>query len=97
MTGVESGDYIDSEGNIVSVDNDFSRSAEVQDLVKQALKIEMEKIEADAEFKTKEKVARAFIARFEREKREGEVFSIGACRVFLCFVLFAHCFTTVHE
>ena len=66
---MESGDYIDSEGNIVSVDNDFSRAAEVQDLVKQALKIEMEKIEADADYKAKEKVARAFITRFEREER----------------------------
>jgi hypothetical protein len=34
LAGVESGDYIDSEGNIVSVDNDFSRAAEVQGLVK---------------------------------------------------------------
>ena len=69
---MESGDYIDSEGNIVSVDNDFSRTAEVEGLVKQALEIEMEKIEADAEFKTKEKVPRTFIPRFEREEREDE-------------------------
>jgi hypothetical protein len=56
----------------VSVDNDFSRTAEVQGLVKQAFKIEMEKIEADDDFKSKEKVARAFIVRFDREEREDE-------------------------
>ena len=72
MTCVESGDYLDSAGNIVSVDNDFSRAAEVQGLVKQALKIEFEKIETETEYKNKEKVARAFIDRFEREEREDD-------------------------
>jgi hypothetical protein len=74
LTGVESGDYIDSEGNIVSVDNDFSLTAQVQGLVNQTLKIEMEKIETDAEShdKTKEKVAQVFITRFEREEREDD-------------------------
>ncbi len=77
MTGVESGDYLDSEGNIVSVDNDFSRAAEVQGLVKQSLKIEMkkieaEKIEAEPQYKNKEKIARAFITKFEREEREDD-------------------------
>jgi hypothetical protein len=32
----------------------------------------MQKIEADADYKAKEKVARAFITRFEREEREDE-------------------------
>ncbi len=72
MTGVESGDYLDSEGNLVSVDNDFSRAAEVQGLVKQDLKIELEKIEVETEYNNKEKVARAFITRFEREEREDD-------------------------
>ena len=72
LTGVESGDFIDPEGNLVSVDDDFSRAVEVHDLVKQALKIELEKIEAEAEYKNKDKVARAFIARFEREEREDD-------------------------
>jgi hypothetical protein len=49
ITGVESGDYLDSEDNIVSVDNDFSRDAKVQGLVKQSLKIELEKIEDETE------------------------------------------------
>ncbi len=69
---MESGDFIDSEGNFVSVDADFSRVAELHDLMKQALKIEMQKIEADADYKAKEKVARAVITRFEREEREDE-------------------------
>ncbi len=45
MTGVESGDFIDPEANLVSVDADFSHAAEVHDLVKQALKIEMQKFQ----------------------------------------------------
>ncbi len=69
---MESGDYLDSEDNIVSVDNDFSRAAKVQGLVKQSLKIELEKIEDETEYKNKEKVARDFIARFEREEREND-------------------------
>jgi hypothetical protein len=72
LTGVESGNFIDSEGNLVSVDADFSRVAEVHDLGKQALKIEMKKIESDADYTAKEKVAQAFIARFERKEREDE-------------------------
>ncbi len=55
----------------------------------------MEKIETDAEFKTTEKVARAFITRFEREEREDEYANIldrSVQVVFLCFVLFAHWF-----
>jgi hypothetical protein len=67
--GVESGDFIDSEGNIVSVDSDFSLTVEVHDLVKQDLKIEMKKIETDVDNKDKEKFDRAFITRFEREER----------------------------
>ena len=50
----------------------FRVPAEVHDLVKQALKIEMQKIEDDADYKAKEKVARALINRFEREEREEE-------------------------
>jgi hypothetical protein len=72
LTGVTSGDFIDSEGNLVSVDADFSRAAEVHDLVKQTLKIEIQKIETDVDYKAKEEVGRAFITRFEREEREDE-------------------------
>jgi hypothetical protein len=72
LTGVESGDFIDFEGNLVSVDVDFSRDAKVYGLVKQTLKIEIQKIEADDDYKAKEKVARSFITRFEREEREDE-------------------------
>ena len=35
LTGVESDDFIDSEGNLVSVDVDFSLTPEVHDLVKE--------------------------------------------------------------
>jgi hypothetical protein len=35
-------------------------------------KIEMEKIETETEYKNKENVTRAFIARFEREEREDD-------------------------
>ncbi len=35
---VESGDYLDSEDNIVSVDNDFSRATEVKVLWNRPLK-----------------------------------------------------------
>jgi hypothetical protein len=63
------------------------RDDEVHDLVNQTLKIEMKKIEVDVDYKAKtEKVARAFITRFECEEREDDrirvVFSLGAYRVF---------------
>ena len=48
------------------------RAEEVHKLVKQALKIELQEIDEDHDgYKTKEKVARVFIARIDREKREG--------------------------
>jgi copper(I)-binding protein len=72
MSDCSSVDFIDSGGNLVSVDSDFSRDAEVHNLVKQTLKIEMQKIEDDTDYKAKEKVARAFITRFEREERKDE-------------------------
>jgi hypothetical protein len=49
LTSVESDDFIDSEGNLVSVDADFSRVAVVYDLVKQDLKIEMKNIGEERE------------------------------------------------
>ena len=39
MTGVESGDYLNYEGNLVSVDYDYSRDDEVHELVNQALRL----------------------------------------------------------
>jgi hypothetical protein len=100
LTGLESDDFIDSEGNSVSVDADFSRTVEVNDLLKQVVKIEMKKIESDADYKAKETVARAFITRFNLNVRRGRMkTSILARSVqgVFCFVLFAHCFTIVHE
>jgi hypothetical protein len=47
------------------------QSEEVYELVKQALKIELQEIDEDHDgYKAKEKVARAFIARIDREERE---------------------------
>jgi hypothetical protein len=44
----------------------------VHELVKQALKIELQEIDEDHDgYKDKEKVDRAFIARIDREEREG--------------------------
>jgi hypothetical protein len=44
----------------------------VHELVKQDLKIELQEIDEDHDaYKAKEKVARAFIARIDREEREG--------------------------
>ena len=48
------------------------RAEEVHELVKQALKIELQEIDEDHDgYKAKKKVARAFIARIDREEREG--------------------------
>jgi RNase H-fold protein (predicted Holliday junction resolvase) len=49
------------------------RAEEVHELVKQTLKIELQEIDEDHDgYKAKEKVARAFITRFEREERKDE-------------------------
>jgi hypothetical protein len=48
------------------------RAEEVHELVKETLKIELQDIDEDHDgYKGKEKVARAFIARIDREEREG--------------------------
>jgi hypothetical protein len=48
------------------------RAQEVHEFVKQTLKIELLEIDEDNDgYKTKKKVARAFIARIDREEREG--------------------------
>jgi hypothetical protein len=48
------------------------RTEEVYEHVKQALKIELQEIDEDHDgYKAKKKVARAFIARIDREEREG--------------------------
>jgi hypothetical protein len=47
------------------------RDEEVHELVKQTLKIEPQEIDGDHDgYKAKEKVARAFITRIDREERE---------------------------
>ena len=53
--------------------DDFSHDDEVQEFVKQDLKIEMRKIEdTDYHSKVKENVVRVFITRIDREEREEE-------------------------
>jgi hypothetical protein len=48
------------------------RDEKVYEFVKQTLKIELQEIDEDHDgYKSKEKVARAFIARIDREEREG--------------------------
>jgi hypothetical protein len=55
----------------VSVDDDYSRDEEVHELVKQTLTIELQEIDEDNySYKAKDKVARAFIARIDREECE---------------------------
>jgi RNase H-fold protein (predicted Holliday junction resolvase) len=72
LTGVEGNVYLDHEGNNVSVDDDYSRTEQVHELVKQTLKIEVQEIDEDNDsYKSKEKVEHAFIARIDREEREG--------------------------
>ena len=67
MTGLEGDVFLDHEGNLVSVDDDYSRAEEVHELVKQTLKIELLKIDED-DYKVKEKVVCAFITRIYREE-----------------------------
>ena len=72
QTGAEGDVFLDYKGNLVSVDDDYSRAEGVHELVKQALKIELWKIDEDNDhYKAKEKVARAFITVIDREEREG--------------------------
>jgi hypothetical protein len=71
LTGVEGDVFLDHEGNLLSVDDHYSRVEEVHELVKQVLKIKIQEIDEDNDsYKAKEKVARVFIARIDREDRE---------------------------
>ncbi len=71
MTGVEGDVFLDHEGNLLSVDDHYSRVEEVHELVKQVLKIKIQEIDEDNDsYKAKEKVARVFIPRIDREERE---------------------------
>ena len=63
----------DSEGNHVSVDDDYWWSDEVHELVNQSLNIEIQKIDdypTNDDYKAKEKIVSVMIPRFEREERE---------------------------
>ncbi len=98
MTGVEGNVFLDHEGNLVSVDDDYSHVEEVHELVKETLKIELQEIDEDNNsYKVKEKVACAFITRIDREARG--ILRIKLCLEYFFFFpyLFTQCFTTVHE
>ena len=72
MTGIEDDVFLDHEGNLLSVDDDYSHVEEVHDLVKESLKIEFQGIDEDNNsYKSKEKVVRTFIGRIDREECEG--------------------------
>ena len=63
----------DSEGNHVSVDDDYWWSDEVHELVNQSLNIEIQKIDdypTNDDYKAKEKIVSVMIPRFEREEKE---------------------------
>ena len=63
----------DSEGNHVSVDDDYWWADEVHELVNQSLNIEIQKIDdypTNDDYKAKEKIVSVMIPRFEREERE---------------------------
>ena len=45
MTGIEDDVFLDHEGNLLSVDDDYLHVEEVHDLVKESLKIEFQEID----------------------------------------------------
>ena len=69
---------MDHEGNLVSVDDDFSQAEMMhglaQEAVQQVLKTEVEKLDEELgnDYKAKQQVYRAMIARINREEREDE-------------------------
>ncbi len=72
LTGIEDDVFLDHEGNLLSVDDDYSHVEEVHDLVKESLKIELQEIDEDNNsYKSKEKVVCTFIGRIDREEHEG--------------------------
>jgi hypothetical protein len=78
LTNVEEDLYLDHEGNLVTVDDDFSQAEMMRGLaqqaVQQALKTEVQKLDEELgnDYKAKQQVYRAMIARINREEREDE-------------------------
>jgi hypothetical protein len=79
LTNVEEDLYLDHEGNLVTVDDDFSQVEMMhglaQEVVQQVLKTEVQKVDEELEndYKTNQQVYRTMIARINREEHEDEV------------------------
>ncbi len=79
LTNVEEDLYLDHEGNLVTVDADFSQVEMMRGLteqtVQQVLKTEVKKLDEELgnDYKTKQQVYRDMIVRINREEREDEV------------------------
>ncbi len=90
LTGVEGDVFLDHEGNLVSVDDDYSLDEEGHELVMQTLKVELKELDEDNDsYKTKEKVVRVFITRIDRVECEGlrDIRNRIVFRVFFSFFL----------
>jgi hypothetical protein len=78
LTNVEEDLYLDHEGNLVTVDDDFSQVEMMRGLAQQAvqkvLKTEVKKLDEDLgnDYKANQHVYRAMIAWINREEREDE-------------------------
>jgi hypothetical protein len=78
LTNVVEDLYLDHEGNLVTVDDDFSQAEMMrglaQQVVQQALKTEVQKLDEDMgnDYKAKQQVYRVMIVRINREEREDE-------------------------
>jgi hypothetical protein len=78
LTNVEEDLYLDHEGNLVTVDDDFSQAEMMrglaQQVVHQVLKTEVKKLDEELgnDYKAKEQVYRAMIAGIDREERDDE-------------------------
>jgi hypothetical protein len=78
LTNVEEDLYLDHEGNLVTVDDDFSQAEMMRGLaqqdMQQDLKTEVQKLDEEMgnDYKAKQQVYRDMIARINREEREDE-------------------------
>ena len=82
------------------MDNDFSRATEVQGLVNRPLKSRWRRLRLMVCIRLRKKwlelSSLGLSVRRERTIKSG-ILHRSVQGVVLCFVLFAHCFTTVHE
>jgi hypothetical protein len=78
LTNVEEDLYLDHEGNLVTVDDDFSQAEMMrglaQQVVQHTLKTEVQKLDEELrnDYKSKQQVYRTMIPRINREEREDE-------------------------